>query len=124
MLAAAPLSSQTPRMSFFITSQGPGNGAALGGLEGADAHCDSLARAAGSTGLVWHAYLSGRDRSGRTVNARDRIGAGPWHNAKGVQVAASVDDLQRVEGIGEARARNVREGLSRLAESSILERYV
>jgi hypothetical protein len=93
VFGAAPLVSQTPRMSFFITSHGPGNGAALGGLEGADAHCDSLARAAGSTGLVWHAYLSGRSRNGQVVHARDRIGPGPWHNAKGVQVAANVDDL-------------------------------
>jgi hypothetical protein len=93
VLGSSSVPAQTPRMSFFITSHGPGNGAALGGLEGADAHCDSLARAAGSTGLVWRAYLSGRDRSGRPVNARDRIGSGPWHNAKGIPVAASVDDL-------------------------------
>ena len=97
-LAAAALLGATSaeaqnRMSFFITSQGPGNGAALGGLEGADAWCDSLARAAGATGMRWHAYLSGRDKDGKPVNARDRIGAGPWHNAKGVQVAANVDDL-------------------------------
>ena len=93
LLSAAPAMAQTSRMSFFITSQGRGNGAALGGLEGADAHCDSLARAAGSSGLIWRAYLSGRNRNGQSVNARDRIGSGPWHNAKGVQVAASVDDL-------------------------------
>ena len=93
LLHATPALAQTSRMSFFITSQGRGNGAALGGLEGADAHCDSLARAAGSSGLIWRAYLSGRNRSGQPVNARDRIGSGPWHNAKGVQVAASVADL-------------------------------
>lgn len=92
-LGTTPGLGQANRMTFFITSHGPGNGAALGGLEGADAHCDSLARAAGSTGLLWRAYLSGRDRNGRPVNARDRIGPGPWHNAKGVQVAASVADL-------------------------------
>ena len=93
LLSATPAPAQTSRMSFFITGQGRGNGAALGGLEGADAHCDSLARAAGSSGLIWRAYLSGRTRNGQPVNARDRIGPGPWHNAKGVQVAASVDDL-------------------------------
>ena len=93
LLSATPALAPTSRMSFFIPSQGRGNGAALGGLEGADAHCDSLARAAGSSGLIWRAYLSGRNRSGQPVNARDRIGSGPWHNAKGVQVAASVDDL-------------------------------
>jgi hypothetical protein len=92
LLGATSVEAQN-RMSFFITSQGPGNGAALGGLEGADAWCDSLARVAGATGMSWHAYLSGRDKDGKPVNARDRIGPGPWHNAKGVQVAANVDDL-------------------------------
>jgi hypothetical protein len=93
LLNATPALAQAPRMSFFITSRGPGTGADLGGLEGADAYCDSLARAAGSSGLIWRAYLSGRDKSGKPMNARDRIGSGPWHNAKGVQVASSVDDL-------------------------------
>lgn len=93
LLGATSVEAQTSRMSFFITSQGPGNGAALGGLEGADAWCDSLARAAGATGMTWHAYLSGRDKDGKPVNARDRIGTGPWHNANGAQVAANVDDL-------------------------------
>ena len=79
-------------MSFFLTSKGPGDGANLGGLEGADAHCTMLAEAAGSDGKTWRAYLSttGGDAP---VNARDRIGGGPWVNAKGVQVAADVDDL-------------------------------
>ncbi len=78
-------------MSFFVTSTGVGDGANLGGLEGADAHCQRLADAAGSTGKTWHAYLStGGDGA---VNARDRIGAGPWVNAKGVQIAANVDEL-------------------------------
>jgi len=81
-------------MSFFITSKGPGNGAELGGLTGADRHCQSLAAAAGAGGKTWHAYLSANASGGQaTVNAKDRIGSGPWHNAKGVQVAASVDDL-------------------------------
>lgn len=74
--------------SFFVTSQGPGDGANLGGLEGADAHCASLAEAAGITGKSWAAYLSTSE-----VNARDRIGAGPWVNAKGETIATSIDDL-------------------------------
>jgi len=79
---------QDANMSFFITSANPGNGADLGGLEGADAHCNSLAEAAGVSGKNWAAYLSSS-----TENARDRIGAGPWTNANGVVVAQSVDDL-------------------------------
>jgi hypothetical protein len=75
-------------MSFFITSSGPGNGANLGGLAGADKHCQTLAAAAGAGKRTWHAYLS----SGST-NARDRIGKGPWQNAKGVKIADSVADL-------------------------------
>ena len=88
-------------MSFFITSDGGGDGANFGGLEGADAHCQSLAEAAGSS-KTWAAYLSTSmviDRSGDTpqitngVSARDRIGAGPWYNAAGVMIAADVDAL-------------------------------
>jgi hypothetical protein len=79
---------QDASMSFFVTSEGPGDGANLGGLEGADAHCARLAEAAGATGKTWHAYLSTS-----TANARDRIGAGPWVNAKGVEIAASVEEL-------------------------------
>lgn len=91
------------QMTFFVTSVGKGNGADLGGLEGADAHCGALAQAAGSTRTTWKAYLSSTmviDRSGGRpfkitpgVNARDRIGAGPWHNAKGVMIAKNIDDL-------------------------------
>lgn len=81
-------------MSFFITSAGPGDGGNLGGLEGADAHCSKLASAAGAEDKEWHAYLSTSATDDQpAVNARDRIGDGPWHNAKGVKVAASVDDL-------------------------------
>lgn len=88
------LSAQTSTMSFFITRQGPGNGAALGGLEGADAHCSELARAAGSGGLVWRAYLSAKAATGKpAVNARDRIGKGPWVNRAGVQIARDVAQL-------------------------------
>ncbi|HEY8550980.1 MAG TPA: hypothetical protein VIL35_13570 [Vicinamibacterales bacterium] len=81
------------QMSFFITSVGSGKGGDLGGLEGADAHCTKLAEAAGVKGRTWRAYLSTSAEGGKAVNARDRIGKGPWYNAKGVQVAASVDDL-------------------------------
>lgn len=79
---------QEAEMSFFITSANPGQGADLGGLEGADAHCTALAEAAGVTGKTWAAYLS----TG-TENARDRIGTGPWVNADGVTVATDVDEL-------------------------------
>jgi hypothetical protein len=78
-------------MTFFVTSAGPGNGAALGGLAGADRHCQSLAQAAGAGGKTWRAYLS--TSGGQAVNARDRIGRGPWQNAKGVVVARNVEDL-------------------------------
>ena len=75
-------------MSFFITSVNIGKGADLGGLAGADAHCQSLAEAAGAGGRTWRAYLSTS-----SVNARDRIGEGPWYNARGVEIAASVEEL-------------------------------
>jgi hypothetical protein len=81
-------------MSFFITSVGTGNGANLGGLEGADAHCQKLAAAAGQGSRTWRAYLSAAAAGqNKPVNARDRIGAGPWYNAKGVKVADNVADL-------------------------------
>ena len=82
------------KMSFFITSEGPGSGAALGGLAGADQHCQRLAEAAGAGNRTWHAYLSTSGSGGKTaVNARDRIGKGAWYNAKGVMVAKDIDDL-------------------------------
>ena len=91
LLATAGFSltiAQDNTMSFFLTSAGPGNGADLGGLAGADAHCQSLADAAGAGSRTWRAYLSTD-----SVNAKDRIGDGPWHNAKGVLVASDVADL-------------------------------
>ncbi len=85
---------QQSAMTFFITSAGKGSGADLGGLEGADAHCQALAKAAGATKTNWRAYLSTSLPGGEAgVNARDRIGKGPWQNAKGVEVAKTVDDL-------------------------------
>ena len=83
-------------MSFFVTSAGPGNGGDLGGLEGADRHCQSLAATAGAGSRTWRAYLSTQGAAlddPKVVHARDRIGRGPWHNAKGVLVASSVEEL-------------------------------
>ncbi len=80
-------------MGFFVTSVGLGDGANLGGLEGADAHCQSLAEAAGAGGREWRAYLSTEEPNGRGVFARSRIGAGPWYNAPGELIAVHLDDL-------------------------------
>jgi hypothetical protein len=88
LLAAASAQAQQKDMTFFITSAGPGNGADLGGIQGADRHCQTLAKAAGAGQRDWRAYLS-TDK----VNARDRIGKGPWKNAKGEEIARNVDDL-------------------------------
>ena len=87
----APAATQSSDLSFFITSAGPGDGANLGGLDGADRHCQMLAQGAGAGSKTWHAYLSTTGSGG--VNARDRIGSGPWHNANGAQVASSVTNL-------------------------------
>ena len=94
LFAAPPASAQSASMTFFLTSNGPGNGANLGGLEGADKHCQALAQAAGAGAKTWHAYLSTQAADGKPgVNARDRIGKGPWQNAKGVVIAKDVADL-------------------------------
>ena len=86
--------SQAAGMSFFITSAGAGNGANLGGVAGADEHCRRLAAAAGAGGRTWRAYLSASASDGQApIHARDRIGRGPWYNAKGVLVAQDVADL-------------------------------
>jgi hypothetical protein len=89
-LPAAPWAATVSPMSFFVTSVGPGKGGDLGGLAGADAHCQKLATAAGAGGRTWRAYLSTSPRGSPGVNARDRIGKGPWQNAKGVVIAANV----------------------------------
>ncbi len=91
LLGTASARAQQADMTFFVTSVGLGNGANLGGLTGADKHCQDLAAAAGAGSHTWHAYLSTQGPG--AVNARDRIGTGPWKNAKGVVVATSVDDL-------------------------------
>jgi hypothetical protein len=94
LLVATPLQGQSADMSFFITSAGPGHGADLGGLEGADAHCALLADQVGAGDLTWRAYLSTTAEEGQpAVSARDRIGAGPWFNYAGVMVARDVTDL-------------------------------
>ena len=87
----ATAQAQQANMTFFVTSAGLGKGADLGGLAGADKHCQDLAASAGAGGHTWHAYVS--TQGDGAVNARDRIGKGPWSNAKGVVVAKSVDDL-------------------------------
>jgi hypothetical protein len=94
LLAASlvlPAAAQQSAMTFFITSAGPGKGADLGGLAGADAHCQTLAAAAGAGSKTWRAYLS--TQGAGAVNARDRIGKGPWVNAKGAAIAKDVADL-------------------------------
>jgi hypothetical protein len=88
--ATAPVSSQNQPMTFFVSSIGSGSGGNLGGLAGADKQCQALAAKAGAGNRMWRAYLS---TSGPDVHARDRIGSGPWHNAKGVQIASNVAEL-------------------------------
>ena len=89
--AFAPATAQQANMSFFVTSEGPGKGADLGGLAGADAHCQKLATSVGAGGKTWRAYLSTQGTG--AANARDRIGRGPWMNAKGVTIAKDVAEL-------------------------------
>jgi len=91
LLSASPALAQASEMTFFLTSVGSGSGADLGGLSGADAHCQSLAAAVGAGGKTWRAYLSTTGSGG--VNARDRIGSGPWQNVNGDVVAQNVDQL-------------------------------
>ena len=90
-MAMPTVLSQDNSMSFFITSAGPGDGANLGGIDGADAHCQGLADAAGAGNKTWKAYLSVSGTN--IINARDRIGSGPWYNAIGVVIAQNLDDL-------------------------------
>ena len=93
-LAAESAHAQSAGMTFFLTSNGIGNGGNLGGLAGADNHCQTLAQAAGAGTKTWHAYLSTQAADGKpAVNARDRIGKGPWQNSKGTEIAKDVADL-------------------------------
>jgi hypothetical protein len=98
---------QQSNMTFFITSEGPGKGGDLGGLAGADAHCQKLATAVGAGGKTWRAYLSTNSTPAQPgINARDRIGNGPWVNAKGVQIAKDVADLHASSQINKANGLN------------------
>jgi hypothetical protein len=121
LLAQQP-APQTPSqpMSFFITSAGSGKGANLGGLAGADHICQSLATAAGSSGKTWHAYLSTSAANGQpAVNARDRIGNGPWYNAKGEKIANGLADLHG-DTAEQARLGNNLVKLSALTEKGAI----
>jgi hypothetical protein len=94
LVAAQAANAQAANTTFFVTSVGVGNGANLGGVAGADNHCQTLAQAAGAGGKTWHAYLSTQAADGKSAeNARDRVGKGPWQNAKGIVVAKDVAEL-------------------------------
>jgi hypothetical protein len=101
-LAGGAQSQQQQQMSFFITSAGPGKGADLGGLEGADRHCQQLAQAVGAGGKTWRAYLS--TQGANPVNAKDRIGRGPWMNAKGVVIAKDLAELHGTNNLNKQTA--------------------
>lgn len=106
-LAAAPLHAQQANMTFFITSKPIGNGGNLGGLAGADNWCQTLAQEAGAGAKTWRAYLSTQAVDAKpAINARDRIGKGPWTNAKGVVVAKDVADLHGANGLTKQTALN------------------
>jgi hypothetical protein len=102
--AGGAAQAQQGNMSFFVTSAGPGKGADLGGLDGADKHCQSLAQAAGAGSKTWHAYLS--TQGAGAVNARDRIGKGPWMNAKDVVIAKDVAELHGANNLAKQTALN------------------
>jgi hypothetical protein len=104
-LAARPAQAQSADTSFFVTSTGIGNGGNLGGLPGADNHCQTLAQAAGIGARTWRAYLSTQAADGQpAVNARDRVGKGPWKNIKGVVVAKDVAELHGTNNINKETA--------------------
>ncbi len=108
LLTAAPsaaLHAADARTSFFVTSEGSGKGGDLGGLAGADKHCQSLAEAAGIGKRTWRAYLStSATASTPAINARDRIGKGPWYNVKGELIARNVDELHRENNLNKQTA--------------------
>src|SRR5690348_7686607 len=103
VLAQPPAQQPQQPMSFFVTSVGKGDGANLGGVAGADAHCQALATAAGRGSATWHAYLS--TQGSGAVSARDRIGSGPWYNARGQRIAQNVGELHG-DTIDQARLGN------------------
>ena len=105
--AAPPASAQSAGTTFFVTSTGIGNGGNLGGLAGADNHCQTLAQAAGAGAKTWHAYLSAQAANGSpAVNARDRIGKGPWQNSKGEVIAKDVTELHGTNNINKQTSLN------------------
>ncbi|THD70832.1 MAG: lectin [Bradyrhizobium sp.] len=105
VIAAQPAQAQSADTSFFVTSKGIGNGGNLGGLAGADNQCQTLAQAAGAGAKTWHAYLSTQAADGQpAINARDRIGKGPWQNSKGVVIAKDVTELHSANNINKATA--------------------
>ena len=100
----ANLQERQNNMTFFITSTGPGKGADLGGLDGADRQCQLLAQAVGAGNRSWRAYLSTSAADGKpAVNARDRIGSGPWQNAKGVVIASDINELHGTNKINKEK---------------------
>jgi len=104
-LAVESGQAQNANTSFFVTSNGIGNGANLGGLAGADNHCQTLAQGAGAGAKTWRAYLSTQAADGQpAVNARDRIGKGPWQNSKGVVIAKDVAELHGTNNISKQTA--------------------
>ena len=105
LIAAQPANAQSANASFFVTSNGVGNGANLGGLAGADNHCQTLAQATGAGAKTWRAYLSTQAADSQpAVNARDRIGNGPWQNSKGVVIAKDVAELHSGNNINKETA--------------------
>jgi hypothetical protein len=106
---SVPTLAQQTAMTFFVTSVGLGKGADLGGLEGADRHCQALAQAVGAGSHIWRAYLSTQAvGSEQAVNARDRIGRGPWQNAKGIVIAKDVNELHGNNNLTKQTALNER----------------
>jgi hypothetical protein len=110
LLSVSPALAQASQMTFFLTSVGSGSGANLGGLDGADAHCQSLAAAVSAGDKTWRAYLSTTGAGG--VNARDRIGSGPWQNIKGVVVAQNVDQLHGENNLTKQSVLNEKGGMT------------
>ena len=112
VLAAQPALAQSANATFFVTSTGIGNGGNLGGLAGADNHCQTLAQAAGLGAKTWHAYLSTQAADGKpAVNARDRIGKGPWQNSKGIVIAKDVAELHGTNNVNKETALTEKGGV-------------
>ena len=110
--AAERAAKASPDMSFFITSVGSGKGADLGGIAGADRHCQALATLVGAGRKTWRAYLSTTAQAGgKTVHARERIGKGPWHNFEGRLISRNVEELHSINGINRMTALTERGGI-------------